>query len=185
VLLSLRHVSKAGETRQPTEGLQVSGAGRIITVTETADLNPNGPLDGVMNNSLMFYECEESVLPVVPVCEEYDLGYQIAQGGQQVRIYRNGETVQLLDKEGKLFTVPLDSGVSATEQWHECSSGTDLQWGLSVTECDLDTDMSTEVAEVHKWVQEAASSTSAPVDSSTSHQQATECCDLCTECQQL
>ena len=46
--------------------------------------------------------------------------------------------------------------------------------------------MSTTVAGVHRWVlQEAASSTSAAVDSSTSHQQATECCDMCTECQQL
>lgn len=72
-----RHISKAGETRQLKEGLQVSGAGGLTTVTETADLNLNGPLDGVMDNSLVFCECEESVLPVVPVCEEYDLGYQI------------------------------------------------------------------------------------------------------------
>ena len=86
-----------------------------------------GSMSGSMDGALVFHECSESVMPVVPVCEELDLGYQISQGGSQSRFYRDGSTVQVLHKEGRLFTVPVDSGHE--EVWHECDQGMGLDWG--------------------------------------------------------
>ena len=80
-----------------------------------------------MDDALIFHECAESVLPVVPVCEELDLGYQIAQGGGQARFYRDGQTVQVLDKQGQMFTVPTVSDGSRDE-WSECEGQS--AWGL-------------------------------------------------------
>jgi hypothetical protein len=104
-----KHISKVTNTRQLKQSVQVEGAGGAVSVAEGGDLPIRGPLNGAMNDSLIFHECAESVLPVVPVCEELDLGYQIAQGGSQARFYKDGKTVQVLDKEGQLFTVPTVS----------------------------------------------------------------------------
>jgi hypothetical protein len=129
-----KHISKATNTKQLAQPVQIEGAGGTVRVTEGGDLPIVGPLSGAMNDSLMFYDCVESVLPVVPVCEELDLGYQIAQGGGQARFYKNGETVQVLDKEGHLFTVPTVSDGSK-EVWHECEEHS--AWGLQCSEvCD-------------------------------------------------
>ena len=53
-----------------------------------------------MKGALILPDCESSLLPVVPVCEELNLGFQTAQGGSRARFYRDGRTVDELCKEG-------------------------------------------------------------------------------------
>ena len=78
------------------------------TVLDRAgDLPMAGGLVGAMDGAMLLESCADSIMPVVPTCEQLDLGYQISQGGGSARFYRNGETVQPLRKEGSLFTAPV------------------------------------------------------------------------------
>ena len=45
---------------------------------KTGDLAMAGGLSGVMNGLLVLESCTDSIMPVVPTCEQLDLGYQIA-----------------------------------------------------------------------------------------------------------
>ena len=67
----------------------------------------------------MLPESDDSLLPVVPTCEDDDLGFDIAQGGGKAGFYRSTgercsecgradrEVVIELTKEGQLFTLPV------------------------------------------------------------------------------
>ena len=78
--------------------------------------------------------------------------FQIAQGGGRCRFYKDGCTVQELDKEGQLFTAPVH-GRCEPDAWHECDSGTDLQWGM-IAECEGTGDfiLGMRATERHEWL---------------------------------
>ena len=97
---------------------------------KTGDLAMAGGLSGAMDGSLVLESCADSIMPVVPTCEQLDLGYQISQGGQRARFYRDGETVQVLRKEGSLFTAPVATLAEDDSEWYECDDGLDIEWGL-------------------------------------------------------
>ena len=109
------HTSSATNQRNMSRGVAVETANDTVVYTDCADLPMNGEMQGTMDEAIVMENSAHSVQPVVPTCEQYNLGFQIAQGGNAARYYRDGETIQLLDKEGQLFTVPVQD-----EQWHEC-----------------------------------------------------------------
>jgi hypothetical protein len=61
------------------------------------------------------------------VCEELGLGFQIAQGGGRARFYKDGQTVTELEKEGRLFTEPVDRPVEPDSGYDTCEEGED-EW---------------------------------------------------------
>ena len=84
--LGRKHVHRAKDIREMTEPVRIEGAGGQVAVDTVGDLEITGPLDGAMNGAMVFYDCVESAMPIVPVCEEMDLGFQIAQGGGRERV---------------------------------------------------------------------------------------------------
>ena len=81
-------------------------------------------------------------MPVVPTCGQLDLGYQISQGGERVRFYRDGETVQVLRKENGLFTAPVASLVEDDGEWSDRDDGLDIKRGLVVADISVEPDNS-------------------------------------------
>ena len=61
-----------------------------------------------MTKCLLMPECASSLLPVVPVCRELGLGFEVDQGGEAGRFHRDGETVVELVVDGELLVVPED-----------------------------------------------------------------------------
>ena len=60
------------------------------TVLDRAgDLPMAGGLNGAMDGAMLLESCADSIMHVVPTCEQLDLGYQIAQGGGSAKFYRN------------------------------------------------------------------------------------------------
>jgi hypothetical protein len=120
-----RHMGMLENEKPLNAALQIAGAGGDVRVDTKGDLPIRGALAGSMDDSLVFHDCQESILPVVPICEELDLGYQIAQGGGQGRFYKDGQTAQVLTKEGQLFTVPIED--MGSEQWYDCDPNLDMK----------------------------------------------------------
>ena len=83
--------------------VEVHGAGGVSTVTHMGDLPGLG---GMMTRCLIMPNCNMSLLPVVPVCKELDLKFEIDQGGSSGRFSRHGDTVVELTAEGGLLVVP-------------------------------------------------------------------------------
>ena len=132
--LGKKHVHSARDVRDIAETVGIEGAGGTVEIDTVGDLEMTGHLNGTMDGAMVFYDCAEPVMPVVPVCEEKDTGFQTGQSGGRCRFYKDGCTVQELDKEGQLFTAPVH-GRCEPDAWHECDSGTDLQWGM-IAECE-------------------------------------------------
>ena len=99
----------------------VNTANDTVHFNRSGDLEVLGALGGSMNGAVLMDSCMDSILPVVPTCEELDVGFEIAQGGASARFHRNGNTVQELEKNGQLFTLPV--GVEG----HQIAQA-DAQW---------------------------------------------------------
>ena len=55
-----------------------------VFLTEGADL----PVQyGLMNGGVVLPQSQDSLLPVVPVCQDDDLGFEVAQGATGARFY--------------------------------------------------------------------------------------------------
>ena len=70
-----------------------------IRVTEMGDLPGFG---GLMTGCLIIPESSASLLPIGGVCEELDLGYEVAQGNVSAGFTRDGKLVHELEREGNL-----------------------------------------------------------------------------------
>lgn len=126
--LGTAHVEMVGNRRFPGSPVLVHTANDNTRFYECADLPLEGSMEGSMDGAAVMEHNKVSIQPVVPVCEEMNLGFQIAQGGGSARCYRDGKTVQTLRTEGRLFTVPVDG--ESCEQWHECGDGGVVDWGM-------------------------------------------------------
>ena len=126
--LGTAYVGLAGNRRFLNNPVLVHTANDITRFYECADLPMEGSMRGAMDGAVVMDHSRESIQPVVPTCEEMDLGFQIAQGGGAARYYKDGQTVQVLRKEGQLFTVPVDGG--GCEQWHDSTDGGMVDWGM-------------------------------------------------------
>ena len=98
-----KHLAQNG--RALVRSVLVETANGEVEVTREADL----PALGMENSLDMTDHCASSLLPVVPVCEELGVGFQIAQGGGRARFYKGGRTVAGLGGEGRLFIEPVGS----------------------------------------------------------------------------
>ena len=111
-----KHMGSVRNKRSLDNPIDVATASGGIQLTEGADL-PVGL--GMMDGAAVLPESDDSLLPVVPTCEDDDLGFDIAQGGGKAGFYRSTgercsecgradrEVVIELTKEGQLFTLPV------------------------------------------------------------------------------
>jgi hypothetical protein len=98
-------MSRAVNVTELPSPVKVHGAGGVSEVTHIGDLPGLG---GLMTKCLLMPECASSLLPVVPVCRELGLGFEVDQGGEAGRFHRDGETVVELVVDGELLVVPED-----------------------------------------------------------------------------
>ena len=89
-----------------------------VTVTEAVDV-PGAR--GLMQRSLVVEGCSRSLCPVVTVCANQNLGFQIDQGATGARFLAGEETFLECQREGDFFVfdVPLDSGYDSCEEGPE------------------------------------------------------------------
>ena len=73
--LGRKHVHSARDVRGIAETVRIEGAGGTVEIDTVGDLGMTGPLNGTMDGAMVFYDCAESVMSVVPVCEEMDMGF--------------------------------------------------------------------------------------------------------------
>ena len=99
---------KAVNIRRLSRPVQVHGSGGCTEVHYMGDLPGYG---GLMQGCLIMETCSSSLLPVIPVCAELDLGCQIDQGGGSGRFTKDGEPYLELSSEGGMLGIDRDCEV--------------------------------------------------------------------------
>ena len=117
------HRHLAQNERALVRSVLVDTAHGEVEVSREAGLPAPG-----MKGALILPDCESSLLPVVLVREELNLGFQISQGGSRARFYRDGRTVNGLCKEGRLFIEPIGSLVEPDSGYDTCEEGEQWHW---------------------------------------------------------
>jgi hypothetical protein len=135
-----KHVDLLQNKRKLKKSLIVNAAGGRLVLKEGGDLPMK---EGMMDDGVILPDGEDSLLPVIVTCEEKNMGFQVSQGGDRARFYRDGATVQELVKEGRLFTVPvlqddgfqdcddgfwLTEGLGDSEGFADCEEGEYAEW---------------------------------------------------------
>ena len=108
---------------------------------KTGDLAMAGGLSGAMDGSLVLESCADSIMPVVPTCEQLDLGYQTSQ----LRVERELGSIEMVRRcrclerrVSSLFTAPVASLIEDDSEWSDCDDGLDIKWGLVVADISVE-----------------------------------------------
>ena len=107
-----------GDGGQQEVPVLVHTANDITRFYECADLPLEGNMEGSIDGAVVMEHSKDSIQPVVPVCEEMDLGFHIAQGGGSAMYYRMARQCRYSERRGS----------SSQYQWmvRAVSSGTNV-----------------------------------------------------------
>ena len=144
--IGTKHMGRARNMHALERPIKVDTAKGIVFLTEGADL----PVQyGLMNGGVVLPESQDSLLPVVPVCQDDDLGFEVAQGATGARFYKEAkdtcdkcgehkrETVVSLEREGRLFTMPIQED-GGTDVKHGGEMRDEQWWDADEDESDYD-----------------------------------------------
>lgn len=99
----------------------VQGAGGPVSVTQMGDLPGFG---GLMRRCLIMPDCGPSLMPVVPVCEEMGVGFEVDHGGQSGKFSKDGRAVVELYRKGDVLVVPEHQPELLVQQSQLCCIST-------------------------------------------------------------